>query len=268
MRTAVLLLGVLQCGCGARDDFTGRPANLACGAGGNYADCVLGDKPVGYWPLDDAPGGVAVDVSSSGLYGTVVPNVDYLQPGLIVNAAKFAMNFNNGGVLLPTTAGLAFSAESSLSIEMWVESTRLETQLAFSQQRCTPDSVQMWLAGGYPGFRVATDSMVDTRANGATFIADGGAHHVVGVRDIEASMVRLYVDGVLDTEVVDTNRVTGSLVTYPTDTWIGRRTDCGGENPFFGRIDEVAAYTTALSADDVIRHYEAGSSTGIVLPPQ
>lgn len=264
MRSSILLLGVFVCACGARDDFTGRPAKNACKNGSTYADCVRSDEPIGYWPLDDAPGGVAVDIGPNGLYGTLFAGVTNLQPSLIANPSTFAMAFNDGGVLLPTTSGLAFSAESSLSIELWVATTSFNTQMAFSQQRCNPDTVQLWLEGGYAGFRIATDAMKDVRAIGSTFIADGQPHHVVGVRDIDASTVSVYVDGELDSELPDTNRVTGPLAIDPTDTWIGRRSDCGGENPFFGRIDEVAAYDKALSADDARRHHDAGITTASV----
>lgn len=257
LKASIFLVAVLSFACGARDGFIGRPAASSCAVGGDYHQCVLSDKPVGYWPLDDSLD-VAFDISGSNLHGAILFGVTRMQAGLVAGATSYAMAFDNGGVLLPTIEQLAFAADTSLTVELWVASTNTNTQLLFSQQRCTPDTIQMWLQAGYPGFRVATDSVVDVRAEGSTFVADGLAHHLVGVRDIEAAVVRLYVDGNLEIEVTDTNRTTGSLVTYPTDTWLGRRTDCGGENPFYGRLDEVAVYATSLSAERVKKHHAAG----------
>jgi hypothetical protein len=261
MKTALQLFALLAVACGARDGFLGsKVGTAACSAGGNYNDCVLADKPVGYWPLDDTAIDAVRDISGNELHGTMTTGVAPLQLGLLNAPFKVAMAFNGGGVLLPTVGGLVFTADASFSIEMWLQTTNLATQLPFSQQRCTPDSVQLWLEGGSAGFRVATDSAVDIRTLGSTLLADGLPHYVVGMRDIEAGVIRIYVDGTLDNETTDTNRTTGSLVNYPTDTWLGRRSDCGGENPFFGILDEVAIYPKVLSPERIAQRYALGIS--------
>ncbi len=89
---------------------------------------------------------------------------------------------------------------------------------------------------------------------GSTTLTDGKFHLLMGIRDMTALRLYLYVDGVSDaTPVV----ITGRNVTIITEQLgIGRSED--GSGLFFtGGIGEVGVANNASSAGDAMRHLQA-----------
>lgn len=80
---------------------------------------------------------------------------------------------------------------------------------------------------------------------------NGAWHHVVFTRTRASGAITLYVDG------VSRGTANGSTarLTSPTNISFGRL--LSGNNAFAGSLDEVAVYTTALSAATVSQHYAA-----------
>ena len=90
---------------------------------------------------------------------------------------------------------------------------------------------------------------------GSTVINDGLVHHVVA--STTAGVRSVYVDGVLAGSFADVATVGTMTAAFigsspVTDTYLTPRFD--------GVIDEVAVYNTALSAAQVLAHYQAGAS--------
>ena len=77
-------------------------------------------------------------------------------------------------------------------------------------------------------------------------------HHLVGVRDVAAREVRLYIDGQLARSAPDTtgNIATAQPVRLAWDRMTGFR--------FWGFLDEVRVWSRTRSADDISRGYNAG----------
>lgn len=93
------------------------------------------------------------------------------------------------------------------------------------------------------------------RALSTGTIDDGQWHHIVGVRDVTANTITLYLDG----EEVDQQDAT---VIGDTDPGVGKRNiilgagNNGGINSFDGPIDEASIWGKALSATEVKSLYE------------
>jgi hypothetical protein len=83
-------------------------------------------------------------------------------------------------------------------------------------------------------------------------IVVGSTYHLVGVYD--GSALRLYINGVQ----VASSSVSGSIRTNSNALFIG---SSNGSSQFFrGTIDEVAVYSTALTATQVANHRTAGTT--------
>jgi len=102
---------------------------------------------------------------------------------------------------------------------------------------------------------ILTDIVSNTNVN------DGVWHHAVAVRDVTADKFKLYLDGILHSEVEDTTTGGFDLTGYGFP--IGSRNLRGTlDQSFNGQIDEVAIYNTALTAQEVADLY-AGSSNDL-----
>src|SRR5215213_5476260 len=79
-------------------------------------DAILAERPVAYWPLDDASGSTATDLSGNGHHGTytgtVVPNAPAPRGPRATNFAA------TGYVGLPASSPLDITG--ALTLELWV----------------------------------------------------------------------------------------------------------------------------------------------------
>ena len=97
-------------------------------------------------------------------------------------------------------------------------------------------------------------------ATSTTVIADGNWHHVVGVRDRENGVCKIYVDGVL--EDTDSEVVTGGVSDLQNTVPLTIGSPYNAPNTVYqynGSVDEVAIYSKALSADEVLNRYKRGA---------
>ena len=105
------------------------------------------------------------------------------------------------------------------------------------------------------GFRTEAEgeSSVDTTGFTPTI---GKWHHIVYVFDDSADKLQVYVDGVFNNETTSVTAVPGSP-THGVDIGRLRAGNNGtGLIYFNGTIDEVRIYNRALSADEIMQHYE------------
>jgi hypothetical protein len=157
---------------------------------------------------------------------------------------------------------------ASFSVEAWVET--------FSTGVVIIDKIDCAGAGACPGdywgleigndaipyFAVRVDARPAVFARGDS-ISDGDWHHLVGVRDVGAGEVRLYVDG----ELAETTEIAGADLGALVDTdgasdpvTIGAGRTVGSETLaafLLGAIDEVAYYETAIGDAEVAAIYAA-----------
>ena len=234
-----------------------------------YRSTVLADHPVGYWRLGEAGGAKLTDQTSNGNDGTYHGGVSRRQRGALRGASNtaVALNGTSGYATIPNSPSL--NPRRSITLEVWVKPKRSRN---YTQQ--IPILLKSYTSHTYPFYQYTLFiSDVPQRPKNLTFQVpnygglDGVSrnstgwrydrwNHIVGTYD--GRKARLYVDGV----EVGSKRVSGRLSAYRTPLAIGAYDDLKKDwvHCFNGKIDEVAVYSTALSAEDVLRHYRAGLS--------
>jgi hypothetical protein len=260
----------------------------------NYALTILSNRPAAYWPLnepddtkqDGNPGAIAYDYV--GGHDAIYFNVDLGVPGL--NAANpetaalfgvFATSNSYAGENAYDTnvspnidfAQTEVGGNAEFSVEAWVQSTNSQTSGAGIVAKgynsggeqfvldCSGNTYQFY-------FRDSAGSIINCQSGVSD--QDGNWHYLVGVCDQLDGGAHFYVDGI-DTADADTE--SGKGVADPTGASnpaadlvsIGSRaaskTDSILSDQFVGTIADVALYTNALTAAQVLAHYKAATTT-------
>jgi len=217
-------------------------------SGASYRSIVVADNPISYWRLNDTGGTTAADEIGlqNGTYASAT-TVLLGQPALVSGSAS-AVRFQS---LSNSYASLSNRAEFQLStgtIEAWVRQ--------FSRVSSYAGILTKQFAYGLfakDGVLYAFDWAASTDVNAGVDLVDGRAHHVVlAFNSGVANGSRIYCDGV----AVATFTYTILNQTIELDICSGGT----GIQLNDAIIDEVAIYGTVLSAQQVARHYQAGTA--------
>lgn len=256
---------------------------------------VLADEPLAYYRLNE-PAPTAPDMAvNSGSRGstdnaTNFPGAAHQLPGAIVGDPDTAMgysaidtNSDDGAVPTIVPYDSALNPNGSFTVELWLRPTE-EGNLGNAQaplnndytdgsghefgwdfyQRAaateTPDangpgySFRMW-NGGNSG--TESQNLVVNITGGLYTV--GAWAHLVAVYDAVGKTATLYFNGA-EVAQATSGSFNGTYAPNPmAPLGIGGYAD-GTENPFIGQIDEVAIYGTALSATQVLTHYQNGTN--------
>jgi hypothetical protein len=235
-----------------------------------YGAVVLADHPLAYWRLDEANGAlVAYDRvgGHNGSYSNVtlgLPGYNQFDPD---TAARFGPETNS---FVGNIEGLSFSSTSTnavFSLECWVKGgAQLPRDVGIITIGTETLGEQFDLlsegdSGGAYRFFVR-DFTGTASANGFTPLSPNNTwQHLTAVYEGPAFQLRLYVNGIqVGSGIAPPNGLSGAA--HPVA--IGSRRSLTGSGPydsnFNGMIDEVAIYDYALSADQVLAHYSAGTA--------
>jgi hypothetical protein len=203
-------------------------------------------------PVDAVP--AAADARGSNP-GTYVNGPTLGQSGVLAGDTDTAARFDgvDDYVQVATPTGVP-TGSSARSVELWFKTSGTGRQVLFGYgARATSQEFALWLNPGGTsmtawGFGAGQDKVFALASN----LADGQWHQVTLTYD--ATSLRLYVDGVLVGTQTATRATTidayglglGAII-VPGDT------NSGGY--FNGWLDEVALYTTTLSAATIADHY-------------
>jgi hypothetical protein len=241
------------------EQVAGKPRRKRAPTNGPYARSVLASKPTVYWRLAEMSGPAAVDATGNGrdavyedgiafyLDGPQSPG--FSGEGTVNRCAHFA-----GGRLKANLKDLG----PAYSVELWLwnglpADARPVTGYLFSRGADGASGDHLGLGGtaGNQGCLLfASGTRPGAVLAGTTKIVPRTWHHVVLVRD--GKKVTVYLDG------QSTPEISGEVaVGHPAgvgEVFLGGRSDrnAGWE----GKIDEVAVYNRALSAEEAARHYE------------
>jgi hypothetical protein len=234
----------------------------------DYPSQVLADGPITYFRLnenvtlptfDTATNSGGLGAAGNGLYGGATHSV----AGAIVSQpGNAAVSFVASGELsVPFQPGLNVAA--TFSFEFWAKPADSGTT------RCVASSIKVgnsgWLfynslTAGQWTFRTISSSSVNNNSTGGT-VTVGVYQHVTGVWD--GTMNRLYVNGVLvASNTAATTFLPVSDTTVPLT--LGGRSD--NAFLFSGSVDEAAYYTNALTAGQILAHYQAGTNASPSTP--
>ena len=229
---------------------------------GTYSATVLADNPIAYYRLEELPGAtVVLDSSVSGAYSGSCyfddsGNYPKLgQGGLDTNSVFFHVYPGATGV---PRAEIPFYPELNpagpFSVEVWLR----PTSASATDSRCALSS---WGGNGsaYDGWFIYQTSGPDSdwvwiQRVGDIWLQAPGAtkfewSHLVG--SFDGTNTSFYVNGQFQAKSATNGTPNSSLPLY-----LGCRGP--GDLPFDGDVDEVAIYTNALSASQILTHYQVG----------
>ena len=215
-----------------------------------YATAVMGDNPVAYWRLGEQMGATANDAVGS-RDGSYIGSPAIRQFDIPLHEdIDTAVEFGSGDYVETT---ITQPQPLPLSVEAWVKTTDTYGAIVNKYISSSYNGFQVFMNDGHlSGWYLSTSSHT-TRTDGSTDpdlqICDGQWHHTVTVFD-ETGTTH-YVDGIFAAHAGWTGTPLNSTETTPLRLgWYG-----GGN--FDGLLDEVAIYSYALSAEQVLAHYNA-----------
>jgi len=220
-----------------------------------YALAVVGDGAQDYWQLGETSGTTAADLTG-GQDLAVNSGVAMGRGGAVTGDTNASFQFNGSSGLAATktavTAPTTFSVEAWFQTDSWTGGKIVGFGNAASGLSSTYDRHVYMDTSGRVVFGVDNGSaqgfMTSSRYN------DGKWHHVVGT--LSPAGISMYLDG----KLVGSKSTVTSAKPY-TGYWrIGGDRSWSGNSWFNGRIDEVAVYPTAVTADVVTSHYTLGAT--------
>jgi hypothetical protein len=241
-----------------------------------YADVVLADSPLAYYPLGEASGTTLVDASGNGRNGTI-------DAGVALGAATavpadpaghaWSLDAAEGGEV---AAASWMAPATALTAEAWVYLTAYDPQGtvvmcrsevgASNSKAAKAWSLQITATGGLTGrvYNEAGTTVSPTSAAGVVPL--NTLCHVAFVQN--GTNALYYVNGVQ----VATAALTGVPVAFASNTKplnIGKTTGTGfGTYSYTGRIQHAAFYGSALSPTRLTEHYQAGISAAAYGPEE
>jgi hypothetical protein len=246
-------------------------------AGAGYVDTVLADNPAAYWRFGESSGTVARDQIGPGpngrnplqyqQVGTGTGGYTLGASGAIVGDPDTAVQFNRGGTgffpdsygraYAPTTTGLP-TGNSALTFEAWIFSQINGVGVGFpnvvsyggtTTNQSAGLQFRNWFGQPQVGFFFYANDYFWNTAD-----LTGGWHHLVVTYGGSGNQtIEFYLDGVSQ----GAQTVVGTPNIQPGNLQVGQFLPFT-QNAWQGRIDEVAIYGSALSADQVRAHYRSG----------
>lgn len=222
-----------------------------------YQSEVLADSPLVYWRLGETSGTTATDASGNGMHGTYANSPTLGVTSLLVSDAS------NKAATFTSTAVVSVADTTNLTaftVECWYKGTGTPNVHLADRALTTGGTGASLFTLTSPGTGDAW-GVVNTLTGSATVqtgttVNDGSAHHIVltFVAGAGSNNVKIYLDGVLK----QSGTAGGTMDTADMPFRAGN--NWGGFRPCTGVLDEVAYYTTALSAARILAHFNAGAS--------
>ncbi|HEY3862404.1 MAG TPA: LamG-like jellyroll fold domain-containing protein [Verrucomicrobiae bacterium] len=234
-----------------------------------YVSTVLADQPLAYYRMDEANGTVAFDYAggNNGNYYDVQLGVPGYYPPVDSDLAVGFLGVTNSYLGDIGTSTINFAgANSEFAVEAWANGPAVQVANATVIAKGTGNNggvdneqFAMDVSGGLYRFYV-TDPKGNVTAVIATSGPDGQWHHLVGVCDYANSQLTLYIDGLQAAQTAPPGN--GGITSASAENAVSIGSERSGPTPdydwsYAGTIDEVAIYSHALSAAQVLSHYAA-----------
>ncbi len=207
---------------------------------------------VSWWPGD----GNAFDIQDA--------NDGTLQGNTTFAAGKVDQAFSFDGVdddvAIPNNAALN-PGTGSFTVDAWVRTGSSGNHVVFAKDGSGDDALvalQLIVQNGkLAAFLRDLDGPATGQAIvGTSTVADGSFHHVALVRDMDASEMRIYLDGVVEASQALNSGSNGDI-TNNEPAFIG---STAGLAEFLGVIDEVEYFSRALSTAEILAIHDSGSA--------
>ncbi len=249
---------------------------------GTYEAAVVQTKPL-VWFRDSETAalvdntGTAANSGSLGAAGNGVARryVTFQQPGAIVGDANKSAEFNslrtgNDGKMVDVPFDAALNP-STFTAELWVKPAEVIGTTArsplYNRGAGSSEGFLFFAHNGNTKWQFRTYAANTARSiNSTSDVVAGVWTHLVGVYDAATGVQRLYVNGV--------EQATSTVPGFTPNTSLKMRLGSGRNDLesgaqmllFKGNIDEVAIYNTALSAADILAHYQNATNSARSTP--
>ncbi len=206
---------------------------------------------VGFWKFDEGTGNITYDSSGNNNHGNIHSPV--WTGG--INGTTLAYDGFNDYVEVDDDASLNFGA-NDFSLEAWFNTGNSKVQnIIYKRDYIIGNKGQgyaLLLDGGTPGFFIRDGNEYDLYGR-TTGLDDYKWHHIVGLKYGNTSY--LYIDGVQDENTLN---VSGAGSTNNTHNLYFGVWEAHFDyfNYFDGLIDEIRIYNRALTAEEIVEHYE------------
>ncbi|HUC83994.1 MAG TPA: immunoglobulin domain-containing protein, partial [Candidatus Acidoferrales bacterium] len=221
-----------------------------------YANALLGLSPFAYWPLNETSGTITYDYVSGNngmpTAGSAPNGQTYImgQPGPIAGFGASSLSYEFPGLSAVDVPGTNLNFSGPITLITWV-----------TAQYPTANGFETLVGKGDKSYRIDIDANALSHFNddsgaeavGGPFMESGAWHQVVGT--FTGSNINLYVDGVPVATGGDTSTPGDNL-----DFWIGGAPDYGTGRDLGGSLAQVAIFTNALSAAQVLALFQAGET--------
>jgi Concanavalin A-like lectin/glucanases superfamily len=244
-----------------------------------FANEVRADGPVGYWRFGESLGQPTTDSSPNGNHGTYNGGITLGLPGFQGGDTAALFDGATGIVKVTNTPGLNPPSITMEAKVRWDGPTGVQQRIV--EKESFAGTTQYGLSV-QPTGHVFVELRCPTAANAFNSVAATSSKpvapatetHIVATYD--GQEVRIYLDGQLDSVTVppnagpiDTSKAgqTGTELELAIGDRMAFYSDpahfqAGGTRTFKGLIDELALYSTALSAGRVQAHYQSQFAEG------
>lgn len=239
--------------------------NTNCNGGCNQNCAVPPNNLVAWWPLNSATGGVTPNLARPATGGTLVNGPTPVIGQKVVNAYHF--NGQGQYINVPNHPSLNVGG-SDLTVDAWVR-TNVATGVTTIVDKRDSAPIQgfaFFIFNGYPAFQLAVgnnfSNYILSAANGGTaaFVADGNWHLLAVTVDRDnPTGGHFYVDGSAVGTPFNPTARQGNLGSNAA-LLIAQRQPALGGGFFNGDLDEVEIACRALTAEDILRLWDAGAS--------
>jgi hypothetical protein len=208
----------------------------------------------GYWSFNDGPAETVRDLSGNGNTGTLKPTYPADAPTFVDSVnPKFgkALSFNGSTNYVVCNSKLVFTNANILSFMAWIKSDNVNVRQTVCGNLNEANAFQFEI-GALEGCLSAIITGVYVARTNAYVISSNTWYHVAYTRSGSgAGKHKLYVNGVSQTLETDASNGYANP-TNPVE--FGRRTVA--TQYFDGLMDEIRIYNRALSAPEILKHYQ------------
>lgn len=233
-----------------------------------YRELILNQNPAYYYKLDEIESTTSPDATGNEV--SLTWNSDPVRSGSLVydeaildqTGGAFGPG-NSSGDRVQYTSGALTQSPGSLSVEVLLEFSSIAAgQRAVVNGNTGNANYEYAVQANYnpEEFRFYWRyNTGDTYVKSTFSPVNGTYYHVVGVADLDAAKLYLYINGELDNQLNLPS--TTPFATGPTNYFqIGGDLSHFSGFPWKGTLDEVAVYHKALSPFEIRKHYETAVS--------
>jgi RHS repeat-associated protein len=247
--------------------WTNSPASYAyqwqkCSQGG-YSSTVLADNPAAFWRLNESSTAAAAADSTghgnNGSYGGGVSVGTTSVPVTTETDTAATFNGSTGYVSAPNSSSL--NPTAAITLEAWVKPSASVTQpiILKSFTSHNPPYYQYGLFQNGSGIRMdlALGGTQVSANSGGVSLTIGSWNYVVATWD--GLTIRFYING----SAAGTASAGGTLSSYATPVDLATYENLRTSGSFYfwgGGLDEVAIYSTALTAARISAHYSTATT--------